>query len=263
MPIYGKRKYAPKRKTTTRRPRKYAARVYKKSTFAARVKKVIHSQIENKDYYDGNVNLALAYAGSVTAPTYIQLHPIIGQGAQSGQRVGNEINVIKGTIRGMINMLPYNAGNNTSDVPILVKMWICRRKSNNVGDGDLPATADWAQFFQTGNTNAGFASNTYDMLRRVNTDYWTVFASKTIQLSNFSAPDVTATLTPQSSQVSLPFSFNIAKHLGKLKYNDNTFAPSNKELFLVFQGVRCDGTVPLIGSFAEVHFVNEIVYEDA
>lgn len=263
--------YKPKSKGT-KRPRRYAGRKArpsgKKNSFVARVKRVIHSQMEDKFNSLASANTAINFAGSVTNPTFINLLPQPSQGTGAHNRIGNQIRVTKSTIRGMVNLLPYNATSNPCDVPIYLKMWICRRKSNNIGDGDVPTSSDWAQFFQVGTVTAPFQSTILDMLLDTNTEYWTVYRQKMVQLSNYSAQNnlatttLATTLTPMSGKVSIPFSFDITKYLGLLKYNDTTSNPCNKELFLVFQGVRADGTTGA-GSFAETHFVIDHKYEDA
>ena len=254
---YG-RKAAPKRK--------YARRVYKKSSFAKRVKKVLHSQIENKIINSYGANQSIAWAGSVTNPTFIRLVPGPSQGVAQSQRIGNEIRVLKAEINGYVNLKPYSATTNPSNCPVYVKMWLCRRKScNNVIAGD-PSTTDFSYFFQTSSTSSAFQSNMLDMVLNVNNDYCTVFATKTIQLDSLTNPSASnSTLLTGKGNVSVPFRFNFGKHLGLCKFNDNVSnIPMNKELFLVWQQVLADGSTPSYQLDAtEFHFQSQFEYEDA
>ena len=97
-----------------------------------------------------------------------------------------------------------------------------------------------------------------------NKDYWNVFTTKTIQLStNFgSGSSIT---NPASGRISTPFYFDVTKHLATLKFNDNTadYYPTNKELLLVFQCVKADGSTPgTLLDAAEFHIAYEYQFED-
>ena len=252
----GKRAYKPRRK--------YAKKASKKTTFASKVKKVIHSQIENKVIGTYAANTLINYAGSVTNPTYINLLPQPSQGTTVQQRIGNKIRVMKATINGMVVLKYYSATLNTLASPTLVKMWLCKRKSYNQGIGGLPVAADFAQFFQNGATTIGFQSNILDMLFKPNTEYWTVLATKSVELSNEATNTPATAFSSSSAGSSARFSFSFAKHLGQLMYNDTTAAATNKELYLVFQNVNSDGSTSVVSQeLSEVSYVVEWEYEDA
>lgn len=259
------RKVYRKRAPAARKPRKYARRVYKKkSTFASRVKKVIHSQIENKhvNTYAGNTALVFALSGGLS-PIAIGMLPTVSQGTGQAQRVGNEINVIKANLKGYVNILPYNFTTNPQPCPVYVKMWLCRRKQGSPGITGLPSSADYNQWFQSGSGTIGFQGNMLDMTFDTNKDYWTVLATKTIQLGNNSPTSSSSAILSGNLGVSQPFSFNFAKHIGKLKYNDTFNTPTNKELYLVFQNVLADGSTGNAISATEIHYNIEWTYEDA
>lgn len=260
-----RRKYA--RKSVARKPRKYARRVYKKRTpLVKTIKRVLHSQIENKISSHYAVNQLLTLATSGVVPYFINLTPSPTQGVTSQQRIGNSIRVVKASVNGFVNVLPYNAVTNLMPSPISVKMWLCKRKNFN-NDIRLPNTTDFNNFFQSGATALGFQQNMLDMTLRNNTEYWTILSSKTIQLQNNYYAGATAPTTSiigSAYRVSQPFRFSFAQHLGLCKYNDTVTFPQNKELFLVFQPVYADGsTAPAGSGLAEVHFNVEWEYEDA
>lgn len=260
MPLKGYRKRAP-----ARRPRKYARRVYKKkSTFASRVQKIISRNIENKNHQSYATNVALPYASAGgLLPLTLSLVPGLNQSVSQGGRIGNEINIKKGIIKGYVNMLPYNSTTNPCQCPVYVKMWLCKRKTGSLGITGPPVSADFNQFFAVGASAVGFQTSPLDLVFQTNKDYWTVFSSKIIQLQNYSTALATSAIVGNSSMVSRPFSFNFTKHLGKLKYNDSvSFQPTNKELYLVFQNILADGTSTAISS-TEIHYNMEWEFEDA
>lgn len=267
MPYYPRRKYARKGRKAPRR--KYAKRTYKKKqSFAVRVKRVIHRLAENKVQSIPIANQSLINANSSVNPYFISLMPTPTQGVSVQQRIGNNINVVRSTIRGFVNLLPYNATTNDLQCPVKVKMWLCARKKTNRAITSAPISADFNNFFQSGSTSLGFQANILDMLLQNNKDWWNIYSTRTFELSpNLLGQSFTTStfLQSPSGRMSIPFSFNLTKYLGSLKYNDDGLYPTNKELYLVFQTVRADGatqTTP-VPVYAEVHAVVEHHYEDA
>ena len=257
------------RKKNTKKPKKNAKKgsYYRpKKNLVKTIKSVIHSQIENKVQSGYAANQSIAYAGSVTDPTRIILTPALTQGTGANNRIGNQVRVMKANCRGYVNLKPYNVNYNDSKCPIYVKMWLCRRVDTNLTISSAPTTTDYAQFFQSGNTALPFQSNMLDMMLYSNKDYWTVFKTHTIQLGTLTNPSASAaTLLAGNSQVSAPFYFDLTKHLGLLKFNDNnaSYLPTNKELFLVMQAIPADGSSPATFDAVEFHYCVEYQYEDA
>ena len=251
-------------KRAARQVRKYRRKA-KKSSFVKRVKKIIHSQVETKciQVYAPITNIA--YAGSVSNPTYINLNPTPVQGGAQGNRLGNQIRITKAHFHGYVCMRPWATALNPMAMPTMVKMWICRRKASNQNSLGAPATADFAQFFQNGSSALGFQSSVVDMLLPINTDYWTVFATKTFTLANQLNPGgATATIVSGNNNSILPFSFHLQKHLGLLRYNDSSTYPTNKELFCVLQTVWADGsTSSSFLTLAQMSYVYDVQFEDA
>lgn len=263
-----KKRVAKKTKRASRGKRSYRSRKAVSVGVKSYVKKMIHSQIENKVLGYAETNIQLNYAGSATSPTYLNLCPNISQGITAGTRNGDEVSIVKGRIRGSVNLYPYNATTNVSNCPIIIKMWLCRRKQgtgNLAGTLTPPTITTWNNFFQIANVSQGFTGGILDTYKFPNKEAFTIFATKTIQLSMnpVNVFSNTAQTLPTSGKVMAPFSFDFTKHLGKLRYNDSQNTPTNKELFLVFQTVLADGSIPLVGSFAEVHSIVDWEFEDA
>lgn len=263
-------------KTTLRRYRKGVKKAVKsarKTRVATAtkqyVKRVIHAQIEKKQITNYSANQPIAFAGSVTLPSYITLHPAINQSPTVNGRTGNKVNVTSGMVRGFVNLNSTSAFS-SSITPINVKMWLCRRRGENATN--TLTAADFSNFFQAGSTSLGFQSNVMDMLFKPNNDVWQVFATKTCILSpltNLPATTAVGTALPVilptgQGKVQVPFYFNIGKHLGKLIFNDSNNQPQNTELYLVFQAVNIDGTAPASLTLQpEFNMVSECLYEDA
>ena len=161
---------------------------------------------------------------------------------QFGNRIANEVSIRKATIKGYVNLLPYDVGTNPMRCPLMVKIWLCRRKNMNPLMALNPSGTDWGNFFQVGNTSISFQSSPLDMCFASNKDYWTVISTKSFMLSNgYFNSTASTNIAGGTGVVSKYFQFSFAKQLGKLKFNDATTTTSNKELFLVFQTVQ---TVP-------------------
>lgn len=248
--------------------RKYPKRVYKKKpkSFALRVKQVLHRLAENKCQVIPSLNNAINFASTTVSPSFISLMPTPTQGTTSQNRISNEITVVKSTIRGFVNLLPYNATNNPLFSPVKVKMWLVSRQRSNRQISGQPILQDWNQFFQQGNVALGFQSSLLDIMYPVNSDYWQLHAYRqvdlTYQLGGFNSIAGGSLISP-SGKSTIPFSFDITKYLGKLKYNDDGLYPTNKELYLVFQAVRSDGQPdPTTAQLAEFHYIIDHRFED-
>ena len=262
MPYYRRKNIGRKPR---RAPRKYAKRVYKrKSTGLKRmVKQMINRNIEDKFITLYGANNGLTIGGSAQSPYYLSLCPVPTQSVNVQGRVGNEITVVRSQIRGYVNVLPYNVTTNPLLAPFYCKIWICSRKRTNQLISGAPSLTDFNNFFQSGATSLGFQSNMLDILFSPNKDYWNVHATKLLRLEFQSSIAGSGAVLSPSGYVTQPFSFNLAKHLGKLKYNDASTQPTNKELYIVFQCVTADGVSSSVGPTCEMHYVLDHQYQDA
>jgi len=266
--MYKKRSYARKTKAP------YKKRAYKRKPRGKRtslvktIKRVIHSQIENKIVSSYNTNVILTYAnttGVSATPSFINLNPNISQGITSSQRIGNQIRVMSAKINGYVNLLLTSPTVNPSTSPVYVKMWLCRRKQTNQGVSGTPSATDFNNFFQSGATSLGFQGSMLDMVFRNNNEIWSILQTKTVQLVTALSQTGVNLINGMSGRCSVPFNFQFGKHLGLIRYNDNSTPPYSKELYLVFQTVWADGTSSNITAYqmAEIHFNVEWSFEDA
>jgi len=262
---YGKRKYT-KRTMRRRRP------AYRKRTTVSRatkkyVKRVVHNNIENKIVVVNQVNNPITTAlVSASIPYTINCLPIIGSGAEQGERQGNVITPRANIIRGFVNMKPHNSTTNPF-APIKLKMWLVSYKLQNRNAAALNLT-DFDRFFEAGNSTVGFQGNMLDMLLPVNKFDWIVYATKSINIGTSSSSSAYSGsgFTYDASRFSVPFSFNVGKHLKqKLNYDDSTSSrPTNRNMFVVVQAVAAEGSSGGAAYItSEIHYSHRFEFEDA
>lgn len=235
------------------------------------VKNTIHKQIENKeiiDYFANNTLQTLA-SGVNTGVCCRQLLPLPAQGSASNQRTGVQLKVVRGVIKGHINIKPYDVATNPVGTPLLGKIWIFRdlniSGTQAISSGSYTTYFD--DFFKGSGTNLPFQGNPLDMSLPINDQKFRVLATKTFQIgatSNTSTGPVGSGGYFDNSKMSVPFYFNWGKFCKKqLKYPDYGTYPINMNCYIVCQVVRADGTSSGSYQMAEWHAVNYIKYEDA
>lgn len=227
------------------------------------VKKAIHSNVENKVYVSYGNNLVINTITGST-PNAINLMPNMSQGTTQGLRIGNEIKIRSGVVRGHVNLLPWNQTSNPLSTPVFIKMWLCSAKNlNNPNALSLPIS----NFFEGGSSSIGFQGNMLDMDLSVNKDYFTVYATRKLQLGS-TYPSSTGPVGTagyyDNSKMALPFYFTFGKYFkSSLKYNDtDTNYPTNRNLWIITQAVYADGSSTAV-SVAELNYALRIEYEDA
>jgi len=261
--MYAKRAYRRRRPAV-----KKARRVARKPSGARKsitkiVKSVINRQAEIKEMFDYGLNQPITIASSST-PTFKNLVPTVGQGTQTSQRIGNQIRVKSGYIKGHVNLLPYSVSTNPGTIPLYVKMWILSCK--NVIGANLGATSIGSTFFDITNGTLGLQGTMLDMDFPVNNDVWTVHASKTLKLgvgAITSTGPIGTNNYYDNSSFSQPFYFNIGKYMSTLKYDDGvTNVATNKCLWFVIQAVNADGSLNNGTQPAEFHYSTKVSYVD-
>lgn len=266
--MYIRRKYRRLRSKKLRPASSVVRRAIRKSrnaSFAARVKKVIHRQAENKVWiaYQANNNITTASSSTFTN---ISLMPTMSQGTGHSNRVGDEVTVVKAKISGYVNLLPYNSVSNPTVGPLYVRMWVMSCK--NIQNSQTLSTSTLSSnFFETNGGSAGPQGNILDMCLSVNKQTFTIHKVKTVLLESGATQGSTYYNSAGGScggngRFSAPFSFDVTKHLGKLKFDDaSPVQPTNKNLFLAFQAVYADGT-SLALTPAEFSYGYRVEFED-
>jgi len=222
------------------------------------VKRAIHGNTENKLFIYQAANQTITSVASPSTPSFLSLLPLPVQGTANNQRIGNQIKIVKAFIRGHVNLLPLNSITNPQQAPMMVKMWLCSSKTINTTS--LSSTNCGTDFFETNGGSQGFQGNMLDMELTNNKDSWVVYKTKTFKLG------LTAYGSQQfadNSNFNMPFYFSYGRHLRrKLKFNDTGVAPTNANMFLIFQVVNADGSSTALNS-AEYHTTLRVEYEDA
>jgi hypothetical protein len=260
MPFYAKKRGIGKKRNYKR---KGARRAKLGKAIKSFVKAAIHRNAENKVWVNYAANISLATASPSTVLPSISLLPTPVQGTGHGQRIGNEVRIVKNYIKGYINLLPYNAITNFLSAPIMVKMWIASYKLAN--NPNTAATATFSSFFEINNSSAPPQGTMLDMVLTTNKEVWTVHKTKTFEIgaSSFSSTGpVGSGAYFDNSKMTLPYYFNLTKYTKSLKFDDGTTLQTNKNLFILFQCVNADGTAAT-GPVAETHFCHRCEYEDS
>lgn len=247
-------------KTKSRRVRKA-----KKQSFAKKVLKVIRRQAENKVWiaYQANNNITTASSSTFTN---VSLMPTMSQGTGHSNRIGDDVQVVKARINGFVNLLPYNSVSNPTVGPLYVRMWVLSVK-NMQNSQTLSTSTISSNFFETNGGSAGPQGNILDMCLSVNKQNFVIHKVKTVRLESGATQGSTYYNSAGGScggngRFSAPFSFDVTKHLGKLKFDDTSpVSPTNKNLFLAFQAVYCDGT-SLALTAAEFSYNYRVEFED-
>lgn len=251
-----------RRSTRTTRKSRVAPKKVSKAV-KSYVKKTISSRSENKVFIDYGANQALTTCSGSSTPIFRSLLPAINQNSNHAGRVGNEITIKSGVIKGFVNLRPYNATTNPLPCPVFIKMWLCSAKKIN--GKDLSLTSIGTNFFELSGSTTSFQGNMLDMVLSPNKEYWTIYRTKTVELG---ATSVTATGPVTSggyydnSKMSAPFSFSFGKHVKKIKYDDNADTPVNRNMYLILQAVCADGTDGGGYVSCEFHYNTRVEYED-
>jgi len=261
--MYAKRFQKRKAKKTIRRTSRKSNGARKSITKI--VKSVISRQAENKAWFDYGVNQGIGTV-SLNTPVYENLIPLLSQGVGHSNRVGNEVTVKSGYIRGHVNILPYDATTNSLPAPVYVKMWVLSSKVINthlLGDTDIDAN-----FFDIVNSSTSFQGNMLDMDLSVNKDSFIIHATKTVKLglgySASTGPGGVDSVVGyyDNSPMTVPFYFNTGKYLKTLKYDDTVSYCINKNLFLAFQCVAANGAPSSGQTMAEYHYSQRVNFQD-
>lgn len=282
--------YYPRKRAAVKGKKVYkrvAKRPYKRpATFAKKVKAVLARNVETKSiqFYQDNIPVSDyptgAYLGTASTMFVGVLTPDsfltpIALGTSSSQRIGNKITLSKVTLRGMITPRTYQSTNteespyNNAPEPFLFKMWIGYQKATAYNEPD----SGFAGFFQEGGTSATPTGTLMDTFRKINTDKYTIVATRTFKVGPQSI--ITSQNTPVNAnnqnyanndfKFCQRFSFDVTKHCVKtVKYNDTNNQPNTRGLFWWVEAINTTGTNFVAGRFpAEMNYEVDIQYKDA
>lgn len=227
------------------------------------IKRIISRNTEEKRFLAFGLNQNILTVANST-PTNINVLPAPAEGTGQSDRIGNEIMVKKATLRGYVNLSPYDSTTNPNAFsPVWVKMWLVSAK--NINTNTFSNTQAATAFFRVNNSSTNFQATMRDQVLPVNTDLFTVHKVKTFKLgAGASSTPVNPASYLDNSPMSHPFVFDLSKYVSKLVFDENQTFPTNKNLFLVTTASRCDGsTSSATNPLCEYHYSYDYEYQDA
>lgn len=245
---------------------KKAVRKGRSQAFRKKVLSVIHRAAEDKNYVTYAANQSIVSA-QVNIPFNINLVPPITLGTGQSNRIGNQVSIRRAAIRGLVNLVPYNATTNPTVGPVYVKMFLFSVK-NMQNSASLSSTSIGSNFFDTGASSAGFQNSTLDIVLPVNKNLITLHKTKTVLLSSGATQGSTYYNSAggscgSSGRFSAPYTFSYGKLMKSLRYDDaSPTQPTNRNLWLAMQAVYADGTSVAGSIMAETHYSIQVDYED-
>jgi len=265
MPFNGKRRNYRKKRVTKKR-------AYKKrgvsSAVRRYVKRTIHSNIENKCAQISASGARLATHAVNTNMLTLPLIPssAILQSVEQAGRIANEIRTRKCHFTFCLHQAPHNSGTNATPEPQDVLIFIGKLKGNKT---KVPDNSDYAKLFQAGTNSVGPYSTTLDHCLSVNKDYFTVYKrlrfkvgfSQDGQLGNNNTYQHFAN---NDYKLNIVKKLDLTKHCPKIvKFNDNTSAPTNDNLYMFAYCVNANGTFTATNTPATIDYCIDYEYEDA
>lgn len=218
-----------------------------KTSFAAKVKKVLRSNAEKKQI---DSLQSWTQFGSAASSTHLIVNLLpnaatldISQGASVQQRIGNRVRIKKVTFRGQLMPAPYNGTTNTTPEPQNVKMWFV----SNRGDPADPATPTIGPWFRAGSTTSSMTGTVTDHIRQMDHESLRVYHEELFKVGHAQygtagvggATDAEYWYANNDSQERGLFNFDVTKWCPKeIVWDDTTVAPLSRQLSCVIQSTN-------------------------
>lgn len=268
---YGNRKW---RRKARRAVNRYYKRKAKNKQTVAIVKKVLHSQIENKQAFKviPGLRVSTSFPASIAAGMYPIIPNLVSGLSGDNSKVGQNVRPLslRLSIQAFIASL-----NDINNAPIYFDLYVFSIKSikdSTLFDTSGPAAMD--KFFRPSFTGVDttYEGRVYNWFQNVNTDVINIIHKKRFKMSptNLAAPgnNLNGEWVDNYSQYSINHTVPLSKHLAKtLKYTNATDElPNNCALFATMvcttaqAGINPPTNVETYGSCS---FMSCMVYEDA
>lgn len=175
----------------------------------------------------------------------------ITKGDDDGQRTGNQVNFKRCDL--CINAMTINS-NNVG--PFIVDIWVgyCKPQQS------FPPTETQQQsLLQDGSSAIGQNNRTSQLLRRVNTDLFTITNHRRFKLGNqhYTSSSHSNNDFNMYKNLRIP----LKKLLGTMKYNDNSAVPS-KFLYFWCHATQVNSTTVVQTSCPEINYYLDVEYTD-
>lgn len=266
-----------RRRRGNRRYPKRARRGYRRSrpltakAVARIAKQVVSRQAETKMVQYFSTGLDVLPSSSTGFNASIQpVSPYTGflqidQGVGQGERVGNRLKLKSLSMKGTIWPMPYNASTNPNPTPVQIVLWFfCLRQNNTTIPASVPG------FLQEGDSSRNLQNNLSDLVSRVNTDQYRLFARRVFKIG-YAAYGGTGTqaafqaFVNNDFKLNANFRVNLTRHAIKtVIYNDaSSTTPRTRGIFCVAQAIAADGSAMANNIIpARMSYQLECTYED-
>lgn len=249
--------------------RRYPKRIASKKGVTRIVKKVLHSQIENKRAYFRDVTYITPQMDTVNCYKVI---PTIFSGTKQGERIGNIIKPV--SLRLGISMTMRSAPNGIADVDmgrtgVYFDLYIFKVVSKP-SYSNLISSSDLDFFLQAGNSANRYVAEAINWHQTINKEKF-ICLHRSRRLMNSigskaGSPDVLFESWGQNTNSAYSVDIPLSKKLKtKLKFNDSDGVPTNCAIYACVVATRADNIQFDDPNYAigTVDYFSELVYEDA
>lgn len=271
---YGNRKRTYRGRRRPYRKRNYRSKAKNKQTVAI-VKRVLHSQIENKQAFKSisGTRISTAMPSSIATGMYPIIPNLVSSGTGSNNsKAGQSVRPLSLRL-GLQAFISDNAAGNQA--PIYFDLYIFGIKAikdSTLFDSEGPAALD--NFFRPSLTgvDTAYEGRVYNWFQNVNQDVITLYHKKRFKMSptnNAGTGGLNGEWVDNYSQYSINYTVPLTKHCAKtLKYTNPTDElPNNCALFatMVCTTAQAANNPPSQGvlTLGNVSFNSCMVYEDA
>lgn len=263
-----------KRRVVRRQP--YKRRAYARRARVSPIKRMIRSEISRRtetkcvQQFVASKLLLSSISTSWNVNNVIAISPnpgacAVNQGVGNGSRVGSRVTTKRLTFSGTLLPAAYDATSNPLLIPVQVKMFL-------LYDRRTPSLAPTPQsdLFQLNNGSSGLLNNLVDMIAPVNTEYYTVLATKQFKLG-FASFNGTGSYTPASGfpnndfKMNGKFRWDVTKYIPKtIVYEGNSSAPTSRGLYCAVVVSNADGSPQNAAkATVQMQYMLDFRFEDA
>lgn len=168
----------------------------------------------------------------------------ISQGTGQGDRLGNKIKIVDAKLRFCLLPIEYN-GTTNQPLPVIIRtMFIYDKRFPT----QTPTPGASGDFFQNGNSSAGFLGTLEDITRPINTDRWAVFHVRDYKVGWSTMSGMTgansniAYAANNDFKMMVKRTVNYTKHIvHNLRFDDLETDPAERGLWFFMYAVPATG----------------------
>lgn len=261
-----------KKKRSLKRKTSFKKRGAKRTSLKRIIRKEMTRVAEKKISNVVDLGMNIMPSNSATADAAIQqISPGTGsfniqQGTGQADRIGDRIKITKCTIKGTIVPNPYDVTTLPAPQPCVVQLLMFYDKLNTTV---YPAPFAANNFFQFGNTVAGFRNDLVDNWAMINSDRYVVVLRKQWKLgfANYGGTGTSAgaqAFANNDFKLHHNFNIDVTKYLVKnVKFQDNNIDPTTRGLWFTFLATAADGSAYNAARIpAHVQYSQDLTFTD-